>query len=144
MAPIYKKITLEWNGTEYNVTPTYAMIQEIEQTISLGHLLNRVIQERAPASQLADLLSAVLRAAGCKDKDASAEAINAEMYNPDNYMRLQVTSTGILLALLPETLTQGNPPPPETGEGQSQSSGGGSTTKSQSDTSESNPASSGQ
>lgn len=148
MAPVYEEITLEWNGKEYCITPTYGTIQKIEQSISLAHLLDMVVNERAPTSQLADLLSAALRAAGCMDKDASAAAIHSEMYSAEHHLKLTVAATKVLMALLPEMMTKENPTPPET-EGKpkaaekSKASSGPSITKSQSDTSESSPQSSG-
>ena len=130
MAPVYREIVLEWNGATYNVTPTYKLIQHIEQRLSLASLLDRTLNGQPPLSQLADLVAACLKAAGCKDKDATAENINAELYDPESAENLTVAATEILLALLPERAPRGNVPAPEKGAGQSKISPGGSITKS--------------
>ncbi len=144
MAPVYREITLEWGGETYTVTPTYALIQQVEQRLSLASLLERTMSGRPPLSQLADLLAMCLRAAGCKDKDATAENINAELYSEVNAEALTVGATNILLALLPQRVTrEKKAPAPEKGSSTSETSTGESTIKSPLDTSESNPQSSG-
>jgi len=115
MAPIYEKITLEWNGKTYNVTPTYEMIEEIEQRLSLAKLLARASQNAPPLSQYARLLSYALRFAGCEDDDATPEAINAEMYTAENCRRLSESATAILFALVPTKVPRGNEGAPPQG-----------------------------
>lgn len=153
MAPVYKEIEMEWEGVTYKVTPTYAMIQRIEQRISLASLMNRTLAGQPPLSQLADLIATVLKAAGCKDKDATAENINAELYDADSKEseQLQLAASAILFAMLPQKVSRGNAEAPEAGAdkdktktNQSQQSTGQSTTELQSAISGSNPPNSGE
>ena len=144
MAPVYREIELEWDGKTYTVTPTYALIQQVEQRLSLASLLERTMGGHPPLSQLADLLAMCLRAAGCQDKDATAENINAEIYNGANAQALTVGATAILLALLPQRITREKKAPVLVKEAStSETSTGENTTKSPSDTSESSPPNSG-
>lgn len=128
MAPIYREITLEWGGKSYTVTPTYALIQQLEQRLSLASLLNRTLGGNPPLSQLADLTAMCLQAAGCKDEDATAESINAELYSEENAEALTKGAVNILLALLPQKELPGNALAPQAG--QSETSTGESTIKS--------------
>ena len=144
MAPIYKEISLTWEGTEYTVTPTYQMIQRIEQQISLAGLLQRMSERQPPLSQLADLISMCLREAGCTAASADAESINAELYKPGAAETLATAAYAILVALLPESTPRGNGGAPAKGASTaSQTSNGASTTKSPSVTSGSNLQNSG-
>jgi hypothetical protein len=144
MAPVYREVTLEWNGKSYTLTPTYRLIQQIEQHVSLAWLLNCTIEHRPPLSQLAEVLATCLQAAGCRDCDATAEEINAELYamdDPAAAKALMLSATNLVFALVPEKPFRGNAPPPA--EGGFQSSGGPSITRSPSDTSGSNQQNSG-
>lgn len=136
MAPVYREIEMEWNGKTYNVKPTYQFIQHIEQRLSLASLIESTLAGRPRLSQMADLLAACLRAAGCKDEDATAENINAELYSDENENALALTSaaTQILFALVPQRAPRGNVPAPgagadEAGADKSKTSTGGNTTK---------------
>jgi hypothetical protein len=132
MAPIYKKITLEWNGKTYNVTPTYEMIEEIEQRLSLAKLMTRLSHAEPPFSQLSRLLAYALRFAGCEDEDATPEAINAEMYEAENCRRLLEAATRIVYALVPQKVPRGKEGAPPQGAEQetTSTSTGESTTES--------------
>ncbi len=132
MAPIYQEIELEWEGVSYTVTPTYRLIQRLEQRISLAGLLHKVSSEAPPLSQLADLLEMVLRAAGCKAKSAAAEEINAQMYHDDNAEILVRAASSVLMALLPQrALSPGNAEAPKGAEANLKTSTGQSITESQ-------------
>ena len=146
MAPVYQEISVTWNGETYKVKSDYALIQRVEQEISLAALFNRVLSKRPPLSQLADLLAAVLRAAGCEDETATGENINSALYNasPEERDHLTTAASAILMELLPVRAPRGNAEAPAEGASQSQKSTGESTTKSQSDTAESNPPNSGE
>src|SRR5688572_6972223 len=134
MAPVYREIELQWEGKTYKVTPNYQMIQRIEQTISIGPLLRRALNGSAPNSQLADLLSMALREAGCRADSADAEAINAELYDPENVKRVTSAAIAVMIAVLPQTEKpqRGNAPAPAAG-APSPTSSGPSTTPSPSD-----------
>jgi hypothetical protein len=147
MAPIYSVVELEWNGKPYVLKPSYALIQRIEQRISLASLLNRCLQNAAPLSQLADLVASCLQAAGCKDPGATGEEIHAQMVANDTAGEaLQMAGVRLVLGLMPETkrrAAQGNPQAPAAGATPSTTSAGQSITKSPSDTSGSSPPNSG-
>lgn len=143
MAAIYQEIELEWGGRTYNLTPTYRVIQQVEQRISLASLVHRMSRGEPPFSQLADLLSAVLRAAGCRDESADPEAIHAMLYDPDHADRLVEACNAVVVALMPKPKRdQGNAEPRSTG-ANPKSSSGASTTRSPLDTAGSSQASSG-
>jgi hypothetical protein len=130
MAPVYPEISLEWNGKTYTVTPTYALIQKIEQRLSLASLLNRTLEGQPPLSQLADLLAECLAVAGCRDPDATAENINAELYSEKNAETLTRAASDILFAMLPRKRLPGNPQASEAEADKPKTSLGESTTKS--------------
>jgi hypothetical protein len=148
MAPIYKEITLEWKGKTYSITPTYAMIQNVEQTLSLAALLHR-LDNNPPLSQLADLLALVLGIAGCTDPELTGENLNQIFYHGSDEDRevLSEAASMVLFALVPPRDLSGNaetPPvkPPEGGK-EPVTSDGQSITKLPSDTAESSLVSSG-
>lgn len=143
MAPVYREVELTWEGRAYKVTPTYALIQRIEQRFSLAGLLGRVHRGDPPLSQLADLIAEMLRAAGCTDASATAENVNCELYNGEGNAEILMTAgMQILTALLPQKVVRGNGRAPAAG-ATSPTSDGPSTTPSPLGSSGSNPRSSG-
>ena len=100
MAAFYREITMQWGGKTYTVTPTYRMVQSIEQRLSIAGMIHRVGIEDPPLSQLADLLAIALQHAGCKDEDLDAEAIHMAMYR---HQKGYLASAGaVLYAMVPE------------------------------------------
>lgn len=140
MAAIYQEIEIEWEGKTYKVTPTYRMIQRIEQTISITHLAAKLGAGEAPLSQLADLLSIALREAGCKSDSAKAEEIFAALMSDEDAKRLMASGAAVLFACFPQRKLPGNAKAPKAAGARST---GESTTGSQSATSESSPPNSG-
>lgn len=145
MAPIYQEIAITWEGREYRITPTYAMIQKIEQRLSIQGLIERMQAEQAPLTQLADLIATVLQLAGCRSPTATGEAIYAEIYaSRESALRISEAATRVIFGLLPQKVLQrGNEAPP-TAPGEAQAiSSGPNTIKSPLDTVESSLANSG-
>lgn len=66
MAAIFDEVTLTWDGEEYTVTPTYRMIQHIEQTVSIAGMANRIASGDPPMSHITFVIAYLLRSAGAK------------------------------------------------------------------------------
>ncbi len=130
MAPIYREIRLDWKGKTYTLTPTYTTIQAVEQEVSLMALAQRITAKNPPYSQMADLLALTLALAGCRDEDATAEQINAEMYQGDKALKLLEAATRITFAMFPQKVLPGNEEAPEAGAQRCGTSTGQSTTES--------------
>jgi hypothetical protein len=145
VAAIYQEIEIEWEGKAYKVRPSYKLVQRLEQSISISSLSWRCDNGEAPLSQLCDLLSMVLRAAGCKDDSADAEEIYLSiLHDPEHTARLITMGREALRAFFPQRKLPGNAKAPAKAAGANRpTSTGQSTTESQSDTSESSPPSSG-
>ena len=144
MAPVYAEITMSWGGKDYTITPTFGMIQKIEQNLSIAGLISRAYGSNPPYSQMASLLAFCLKYAGCNDKEASAENINYELWHGDDREALQLAASQVMMALVPRHADQGNPTPPKGGSTSHTISTGQSTTKTPSDISGSSPPSSGE
>jgi hypothetical protein len=112
MAPIYQEISLEWKGVTYNITPTFEMIQEIEQRLSLASMVYRAAEEKPALSQLAVLLALVLRIAGCTDPDLTSENINRALWHGSDREALTEAASSVLFALIPPPDLPGNEGPP--------------------------------
>ncbi len=143
MAAVFQEIEIQWEGKAYKVTPTYRMIQRIEQTISIANLAARVGAGEAPLSQLADILSIALREAGCKSDSAKAEEIFAAINNDEDAQQLMSGAAAVLFACFPQR-PMGNAKAPAKAAGAVHpTSSGESTTGSQSGTSGSSQQNSG-
>lgn len=67
MAAIYQEIELTWKGETYTVTPTYGLIQRIEQKYSIAGISARIANGEPPISHIAAIISTLLTAAGARD-----------------------------------------------------------------------------
>ena len=81
MAAIYQEIELKWKGETYTVTPTYGLIQRIEQKYSIAGISARIANGEPPISHIAAIISILLTAAGAKNATPEDvyEAIVTEM-----------------------------------------------------------------
>jgi hypothetical protein len=138
MAAIYEEVVVEWEGVEYKLTPTYRLVQRVEQHLSIFSMLIRLDAGESRLSELARLLTFALQEVGCKG--VSEEDINARMYVEPGLMR---TAIRVLRGFTPPAARApaGNAPAPA--KGAQPTSTGQSTTALPSESSDSPPASSG-
>lgn len=80
MAVVFQDIQLSWNGAEYTVTPTFKLIQRIEQRYSITATAQRMTEGDTPLSHVAGIVGELLRSAGA---DVSDEEVFAEMFAGD-------------------------------------------------------------
>ena len=69
MAPIYAEVVLSWEGKEYTVQPSYAMVQRIEsgpRAISILGVCHRMWRGEPPVSLVAVVISHMLQSGGAK------------------------------------------------------------------------------
>ena len=69
MSVIFRTVTLTWEGKTYEVKPTMALLNKIEQRVSLAALLRGIATEQPPLSHLAVVLGEFLRSAGARVQD---------------------------------------------------------------------------
>jgi hypothetical protein len=131
MAVVYREVVIEWGGREVRISPSYRVIQQVEQKLSLAALLHRVSRGEPPFSQLADLLAMALQSSGCR---AEAEEINASMYAQGAAGDLVSKATEVLLAMLPQQEGEQKGKAQAPGVESRPTSDGPSTTRSQSGT----------
>lgn len=104
MAAIFEEVTITW-GTdedgepvEYTVTPTYKMVQQIEQRISIAGMAGRIAAGEPPVSHMAEVLSILLRSAGA---DASPDDVYAELMTTDDTESLGELANVVMTAFIP-------------------------------------------
>lgn len=112
MTAIYEEISITWEGKEYTVKPTYALINRIEgQGVSIAGVVNRVQRGEPPMSHIALIFAMLLQAGGCR---VSPEDVYAFMHS-EGCDRDQIGQivTLALTAFFPKQKT-GNVPAPQT------------------------------
>lgn len=106
MSAIYKEIVLSWEGKQYNVHPSFRMVQRIEATgISIMGVVTKINSGNPPFSQIAEIVAFMLFSAGCNK--VRTEDIYAYLTRCDNEEWLRVT-TAVTLAFIPEAPAVGN------------------------------------
>lgn len=75
MSAVFQKVDLRWNGEVYSVVPDMALVNDIEQKISLSRLMHRMGDGDPPLSHLATVVSMMLRAGGCPRHECTAEQV---------------------------------------------------------------------
>ena len=119
MAAIFEEVTITW-GTdedgepvEYTVTPTYRMVQQIEQRVSIAGMANRIANGEPPISHMAEVLSTLLRGAGA---DASPDDVYAELMTTDDSDALGELASVVMTAFVPQKKS-GSPAKKKAGKG---------------------------
>ncbi len=131
MAAIFREVELTWQGEAYTVTPTYRLIQRVEQRVSIAGLASRIQSGEPPLTQIAFVLAALLNAAGA---DVDEEDVYTELHAAQDAAAVQQMVRVVLTAFTPE-VPVGNAPASRTGRPKrSKTSPGPSTTKSRSAT----------
>lgn len=140
MAAVYQEIELTWEGKTYKVTPTFSMIQRIEQTLSIAGMMHRAATGNSRFSELARLLGIVLSAAGCKG--VKEEEIYEALYFDESAVEAAILVLNGVTPQRKSSLGNGEAPRGATSKSPPTSTGE-SSTKSPSDTLGSNPQNSG-
>jgi len=94
MAPIFREVILEWEGVEYTCTPTFRLIQEIEQNFSIMGIANRMASGEPPVSHAAEVIARLLKHGGCAGvtaEDVYINLLNAET-SPEDFVGLVNTT----------------------------------------------------
>lgn len=79
---IYPEITIEWAGEEYSVTPTFRVINKIEQSVNLATIGSSTMNDGAPRlSNLAVIYAALLNSVGV---NVGADEVYAAMYGAND------------------------------------------------------------
>jgi len=105
MAPVFREVELTWGDKTYKCTPTFRLIQQIEQRFSIAALSARIAAQEPPMSHLAEIISILLRHGGCRDaspEDVYASLISAGT-NPEQFAALV---SAAISAFLPLTATE--------------------------------------
>lgn len=132
MAAIFREVTLAWQGETYTVTPTYRLIQQVEQRVSIAGLAARIQAGDPPLTQIAFVLATLLAAAGAEVEEVD---VYTELHHAGDAKAVQQMVRVVLTAFTPEP-PAGNPPASRRGRpSRSKTSRGPSTTKSRSATS---------
>lgn len=99
MASIFRKVILAYQGTEYTITPTMRLINDIEQEISLSRLAQRLATGDPPLSHVATVVASLLRGAGakCSDDDVYQELMTGDSDAVKNM------ATAVIEAVFPES-----------------------------------------
>jgi len=107
MAAVFREVMLGWGGEEYRITPTMALLNKIEQDISLSELAYRMSVGKVPMSQLAVVIGVMLRSAGAK---ASDEEVYQELMTGDAEA-VQGMAAAWMEAVFPQPKKSGPPKP---------------------------------
>lgn len=113
MAAIYQEVELTWQDETYTVTPTYRMIQKIEQRYSIAGMAARIVNGDPPLSHIAEVVSILLTAAGAKN--ASPEAVYENITVEPDADHVGTLCTLILTAFVPQRRDAGNAEAPKPG-----------------------------
>ena len=98
MAAVFEEVTITWDGEEHVVTPTYKMVNQIEQRVSLVALANRIANGEPPVSHMAEVLAVLLRNAGVQ---VSPDDVYAELMNTEDPEAFTQIAHVILTAFVP-------------------------------------------
>ena len=125
MGAVFRELELKWEGETYRVKPTMALLNRVEQDVSLATLAYRASKGDLPVSHLATALAAFLREAGCK---VSAEDVYSELAQAEPQM-IQEAISLVIQAAFPQTGKREAPAKPKKRKkAPTKSSGGTSTT----------------
>lgn len=98
MAAIFRTVNLQWDGEAYEVKPTMALLNQIEQRVSLAALVRGLSTDTPQLSHMAVVIGHFLRAAGAK---ASDDEVYQELMSGDPVALLTMRDA-IFQAVFPE------------------------------------------
>jgi hypothetical protein len=105
MASIFEEVSITWgkdeNGEDkvWTVTPTYRMVQRIEQTVSIAGLSARIARGEPPISHMAEVLYVLLSSAGAT---VSPEDVYQELMTIDDESALVELAQIVITAFMPQ------------------------------------------
>lgn len=99
MSAVFRELVLNWKGSEYRVKPTMAILNRIEQDISLSVLAFKITSGNPPLSQLATVISHFLNAAGAKD--VTSEDVYVEIMT-GNKKVVGDMAAAVMIAVFPQ------------------------------------------
>jgi hypothetical protein len=99
MSAVFRELVLNWKGSEYRVKPTMAILNRVEQDVSLSMLAFKITSGNPPLSQLATVIGHFLNAAGAKD--VTAEDVYVEIMN-GNKKIVGDMAAALMIAVFPQ------------------------------------------
>ena len=106
MSAIFDEVTIDWRGNTYTVTPTYRMIQRIEQTVSIAGVSARLQEGNPPLSHVAEIVGVLLQNAGAK---ATADEVYEVMLTEMETEQIQDLTTLVMTAFIPRAKNSASP-----------------------------------
>ena len=103
MSAIFKTVSLSWDGKDYEIKPTMALLNKIEQRVSLAQLIRGMSTDAPPLSHMAFVIGEFLRSAGARVDDAE---IYQEMMTGDGHALLAMRDA-IFAGIFPEPKKKG-------------------------------------
>lgn len=70
MAAIFEPVTIGWDGKEYTITPTMALLNRVEQRVSIAAMAHHMSIGEPRMSHIATAVSILLQSAGVNVTDA--------------------------------------------------------------------------
>jgi hypothetical protein len=105
MSAIFRTVSLAWDGQTYEIKPTMALLNKIEQRVSLAALVRRLSTDAPPLSHMAFVLGEFLRSAGARVDDAE---IYRELVTGEAEALMGILDA-IFAAVFPEPKKKGDP-----------------------------------
>lgn len=99
MGAVFRELELSWQGEQYRVKPTMDLLNQIEQKVSLSNVAYRIANGDPPLTQLATIIAAFLRAAGCRK--VTSEEVYLEMMTGEPE-QVQAMSHALMQAAFPQ------------------------------------------
>src|SRR5690554_7449802 len=106
MAGVFQTVELGWRGEQYDITPSMAVLNRIEDKVSLSRLAHRLATGDPPLSQLATVIGVLLREAGA---DASDEEVYQELMTGDSDA-VKDMAGAVMMAVFPNSRLKPKPP----------------------------------
>lgn len=69
MTAVFREVVLTWDGVEYRVKPTMALLNQIEQRVSLASLVRGLASDAPAITHLAHVIGCFLRHGGAHVSD---------------------------------------------------------------------------
>lgn len=107
MAAVFQELTLRWGEETVRVKPTMALLNDIEQKVSLSRVAYRLSSGDPPLSQLAVIVSHFLQAGGIRVTD---EQVYAEIMH-GGHDQVTAMAEAVMMAAFPQV---GKPAAPAT------------------------------
>ena len=104
MAPVYQEVTLNWEGKEYTIQPSFRMVQEIESgTISISGVIRKMVLGEPQMSQIAAIVCHMLKSGGVKNLTAEMVYARAAQWKQGEYELIQIAIVMAFIPLEPES-----------------------------------------